>query len=66
LRLCHQRISVQRNYFEGSTKLFSDPYIAKFSDTSTVFSHEKNSFAKRSLKKKILIKYRSKKDFAVI
>jgi len=31
---CHQLLSILHNYFDGPTKLFLDPYVAKFLDTS--------------------------------
>jgi len=33
LQHCHQRLSVLYNYFDSSTKLFSDLYLAKFLDS---------------------------------
>jgi len=33
LQLCHQRLNVLHNYFDGATKFFSDP--AKFLDILT-------------------------------
>jgi len=34
-KLCHQRLSILYNYFDGPTKLFSDLYLAKFLNIST-------------------------------
>jgi len=38
LQHCHQRLSILHNYFDDSTELFSDQYLAKFVDTDSAKS----------------------------